>query len=132
MMNTLNRVNPIRLPKLNTNLLSVISLIVLCMIVFVTTNTVAEACEDLEAAVALAKIASDVALAVADVALELFKAAVDTGIQELIDIARAALDLAVEVAKAAVDWHSDLADALLDCLNNNQMASGSCDSGSCG
>ena len=132
MMNTLNRVNPIRLPKLNTNLLSVISLIVLCMIVFVTTNTVAEACEELAAAVVLAKTAVDVALAAVDVALELRQAAVDTGIQVLIDIANAAVELALEVASAAADWHSDLVDALIDCLNNNQMDSGSCDSGSCG
>ena len=49
MTNTLTwNFKPIQLPKLNTNLLSVISLIVLCTMAFVVVDTFAGDCEDLK------------------------------------------------------------------------------------
>lgn len=121
---------PIQLPKLNTNLLSVISLIVLCMMVFVTINTIAEACEELEGAMELADLAATGALWLAEQALEALRFAEDTGIEVLIKIAKVAAEAAVTLAIAAVDLYVRLSKAYVDCLNS-QMASnsGSCDSG---
>lgn len=132
MTNTLTwNIKPIQLPKLNTNLLSMISLIVLCMMFFVTINTIAEACDDLEANVELAGIALDLAAGAVTLAMLGVLAAEATGIQWVIDAAIANLDFWVNVGIAAENYYNDCVEELNDCLNAPRADSGGCDSGSC-
>lgn len=132
MTNTLTgNFKPIQLPKLNTNWLSVISLIVLCTTVFVTINTAAEACEDLKLSVAIAKLAADAALDAADLAFKALEWATENDSEALIFLATEAVELAISIATIAVNYHVQLSKELHDCLKNIKMASGSCNSGGC-
>lgn len=132
MTNTLTwDIKPIQLPKLNANLLSVISLIVLCMMFFVTINTIAEACDDLKAKVKTAEIALDLATGAVLLAMLGVQAAQATGIQWVIDAAIANLDFWVSVGEAALKYYNECVKELNDCLNAPKADSGGCDSGSC-
>ena len=133
MTNTLTwNIKPIQLPKLNTNWLSVISLLLLCLMAFVTATTIAEACADLVVAVALATIASEAADLAVDLAVHALILAEQTGSEALIWLALEALDLAIEIAVAAEEYLMELEAELFDCLENKQGNSGSCNSGECG
>ena len=132
-MNTLTRrFNFLTLPKLNTNLFSVISLIVLCSIVFVTINTATEACEELlEAYHAADKVANGLSW-VAKQAIKGIQLAEKTGIDFLIQAATTAAEIALAAAKEAHKIATALLKLYLDCLKSQPvMVSGSCDSGSC-
>lgn len=136
MTNTLTRrFNFLTLPKLNTNLFSVISLIVLCLIVFVTINTATEACDDLLRAYHAADLIADGLSWVAQQAIEALQLAEKTGIDFLIKAATAAAEAALAAAGEADNIVTSLLEAYLDCLKKSQpktrMVSGSCDSGSC-
>ena len=122
-------IKPIQLLKLNTNWLSVISLIVLCTMVFVTATTIAEACDELKAAVVVARIAVEAAGIAAELAAQALILAEASGNEALIWLALEALDLAINIAVAAEEYLMDLEAELFDCL---QGSSGGCDSGSCG
>ncbi|MDD9973942.1 MAG: hypothetical protein OXU27_08050 [Candidatus Poribacteria bacterium] len=114
---------PIQLPKLNTNLISVISLLVLCMMILVTINTAAEACEELKLAVAVAKLAADAAIAAAELAFKALERATEIGNEGLIFLATKAVEFAISVATVAVDNHVRLAEKLRDCLENTSSLS---------
>ena len=132
MTNTLTwDIKPIQLPKLNANLLSVISLIVLCMMFFVTINTIAEACDDLKKKKKNAGIALDLAVGAVLLAMAGVQAAQATGIQWVIDAAIANLDFWVGVGEAALKYYNKCVKELNDCLNAPKADSGGCDSGSC-
>ncbi len=125
---------PIQLPKLNTNLLSVISLIVLCMMVFVTINTAAEACDEILEAYHAADLVAEGLSWVAQQAMEALRLAEKTGINFLIKAATAALEAALIAAGEADKIATSLLELYFDCLESQpetRMVSGSCDSGSC-
>ncbi|MDE0019679.1 MAG: hypothetical protein OXU51_26095 [Candidatus Poribacteria bacterium] len=151
MINTLTLgFKPIQLPKLNTNLLSVISLIVLCAMVFVTVDAFASDCEDLENEVEKAQQVYDAAkktLKDAEALLDYLK---ETGAnQETIDLAevmrKSAEATAVLAALNLIRIQGLLLICKLSCLgesdddesdddesDDDESGSGSCDSGSCG
>lgn len=99
--------------------------------VFVTINTIAEACDE----ILLAYLAADMVLqgliSAARLAIEALALAEQTGIDWIIDAARAVAEAAVAAVEIAANIASSLAQAYIDCLQD-QIDSGSCDSGSCG
>lgn len=133
-MNTLTSgFNHIQLSKLNTNLLSVISFVVLCAMIFIPVNAFAGDCDDLLAA------ATDAANAYAD-ALENYQTAQEA-LQNALDArpinwdlirsANSAFDAAEEALEEAEEDHELTWNAYIDCVTNSNN-SGSCDSGGCG
>jgi len=133
MTNTLTwNIKPIQLPKLNTNLLSVISFIVLCAIIFVTANSLAVACDELMEQVAYAYLIQQAAYLAALAAVGAWALAELTGNQALIDAARETAIAAAEFYETMSNSCIQLLQDLVDCLQDEQAASGSCDSGSCG
>ena len=133
MTNTLTwNIKPIQLPKLNTNLLSAISFIVLCAIIFVTANSLAVACDELMEQVAYAYLIQQAAYLAALAAAGAWALAELTGNQALIDAARETAIAAAEFYETMSNSCIQLLQDLVDCLQDEQAASGSCDSGSCG
>lgn len=136
MTNTLTwNIKPIAFPKVNTNLLSVISLILLLTMTFLTGSTIAAHCGQIMLELGIATAA----VGFATVALETSKAAlagaawslnpwVVAGLVAAVAVSAAALALAV----AAVAY---LTAKLYECEKEHGTsadASGGCDSGSCG
>ena len=117
---------------INTNLLSVISLVVLCMMVFVTINAFAFHCGDLEKSQNAAKLAADAAIWLLEQAGKALNLAHATENDFLINIAQEAFDAAKAIADAALAYRAERVKAYLNCLksHNNMADSGSCDSGS--
>jgi tetratricopeptide (TPR) repeat protein len=125
------------MPKLNMNLLSVISLIVLCAMMFLTFTSVALACccDDKQAA-------AEAALEAAEAALEDFNKAEEV-LQyvleqrpinwDLVNAAMEAHKTAKEALDNAMEALSDATKALVECRQNCNCNSGSggCDSGGC-
>lgn len=114
----------IQLPKLNTNLLSVISLILLLTTVFVTITIFASHCDDLAKAEAIAHLAADAAIWLLVQAGEALADARETGIDWLIDLAQIAFDAAKAAADAALALRAEIVRQYLDCLQSHN--SGSC------
>ena len=132
MTNTLTwEINPIQLPKLNSNLLSTISFFVLCLMLFTSTAAiVAAVCESeadalnnaqmAHAATGVALIAVEGALVVALASLNPIAIAV-----ALAAVGAAAVAHAATAATLATAWED-----YWDCMDRH-TASGGCDSGSC-
>ena len=132
MTNTLTRsIKPIQLPKLNTNLLSMISFIVLYAIIFVTANSLTVACDELKEQVAYAYLIKEAAYLAALAAVGALALAEQTGNQALIDAAREAAIAAAEFYETMSNSFIQLLQDLVDCLKAKQADSGGCDSGSC-
>ena len=151
---------PIQLPKLNTNLLSVISLIMLCAMVFVAVDAFASDCEDLENEVKKAQEVYNAAKKTFEDAQALVDYLKETGAnQEAIDLAEATRKSAETTAVVAllnvIRIQGLLLICKLSCLgesdddepdddepdddepdddepDDDEPDSGSCDSGSCG
>ncbi len=135
----------IQLPKLNTNLLSMMSLIVLCAMVFVAVDAFASDCEDLENRVKEAQEAYDaIEKTLNDAkALVIFLKKIGAS-QEAIDLAEATVKSTENAAILAIlnlIWVQGLLlICKLKCLgesdddesDDDESDSGSCDSGSCG
>ncbi len=117
--------------SINTNLLSVISFIVLCAIIFVTANSVAVACDELKEQVAYAYLIQQAAYLAALAAVGALALAEQTGDQALIDAAREAAIAAAEFYETMSNSFIQLLQNLVDCLEAKKADSGGCDSGSC-
>ena len=122
---------PIQLPKLNTNVLSVISFFVLSLMLFTAAAAIVEAvCESEADALSLAEIAyavTGVALIGAEGLLVIAIASMNP-----MAIAGALIGLGVAVAAHAATGAllQRAAEDYWDCMNRH-TASGGCDSGSC-
>lgn len=129
---------PIALPKVNANLLSVISLILLLTMTFLTGSTIASHCGQIVLELSFASAA----VGAATVALELSKAALagaawslNPGVIATLAAAVALSASALAIAVAAVAY---LTAKLYECEKEHSAsgasadASGGCDSGSCG
>lgn len=135
MTNTLTwNFKPIQVPKLNTNWLSVISFIVLCTMTFVAINAFADCCEELEEKVFWAKVGYQIALNAAKIAIAAFEFVRDFGGKpEAVEAARALAVEAVDILEAATNYLIKCLKELEECWETpHEMASGSCNSGSCG
>ena len=123
---------PIQIPKSNINLISVISIIVLCTIAFVAINAFADCCEDLEEAVERQRKAVDEAMEAVEDAKAVLDALVEEeAAQHLIDLAEAALSSAAESALTDIGNLMLLLYDLGICQIRCITGSGSCDSGGC-
>ncbi len=135
MTNTLTwNIKPIQVPKLTTNWLSVISLLLLCSMAFVTATTIAEACEELERKAASAKALYDIALDAAKLAVAAYEFLVDSNLTEVAAAAKVIAEAAIAVAEAQGNYWIQCLGEVRECYEDKipgQMASGSCDSGSC-
>ena len=136
---------PIQLLKLNTNLLSAISLIVLCAMVFVAVDAFACDCEDLENEVKMAQRVYDAAKKTLEAAEALLDYLKETDAnQEAIDLAEVTRTNAEVTAVTAILnliriqgllWICKLScpgESDDDESDDDESGSGSCDSGSCG
>ena len=132
MTNTLTwNIKPIALPKINSNLLSVISFILLLTMVFLTADVIASHCEEirrnLEAAIAVEIVAASAARFL----FEVWKSALATGNPLVIAAATTALAAATAIAVAAAVAIIYYTAKLLECTEEHEAASGGCDSGGC-
>ena len=144
-----------QLLKLNTNLLSVISLIVLCAMVFVAVDAFASDCEDLENEVKMAQQVYNAAKKTLEAAEALLDYLKETDAnQEAIDLAEVTRKNAEVAAVLAIlnliriqgllwicklsclgesdEDESDDDESDDDESDDDESGSGSCDSGSCG
>lgn len=120
---------PIRLPQVNADWLSVISLVVLLTMTFLAVTAIAEHCEDIKENLAKAIIAESIAIAAAVAAREVFKAAMVSGNPWAIAAATAVLTVALAAVTAAGIAIGYFARQLAECEQEHQPASGGCDSG---
>ena len=125
--------NTIRLPGINSNILALISFILIFAMMFLTVHpALAEHdCDDEKAAMDAARLLYEIAYIVhylAELALELAEA---TGIDWLIEQAEEALQEAAEfLVEATVDWQN-ARDAYRECRKTKHASAG-CESGGCG
>ncbi|MYA71454.1 hypothetical protein F4009_09480 [Candidatus Poribacteria bacterium] len=135
MTNTLTwDIKPIVLPKINANLLSVVSLIVLLTMAFLTFAAIADDCSEKEQALNNAIVT----YALAGLALIVAEAGLAAAILSGNLIAIAIAGAAVLVALAAESWaYNNLVRATaewLECVESHgggDQGSGGCNSGSC-
>ena len=126
---------PIALPKINTNLLSVISLILLLTMAFLTTSAIADHCADKERDV----LKAELAVYLAGLAVAAWVAAIAAAASggPLGWPAIAGLALGLQAAKVTMGLAllnlQDAKKALEECEKSHQSAdSGGCGSGGCG
>ena len=140
--------NTITLPRINSNLLSVTSFILICVMLFLTVQpSLAQQdtsyhhefhpCYDIYVNLSLAIVAAQVALAAARMARHLRDAAAESGNELAEEVAQAALELAIEVAKTFAERAVELLEDLEDCNEDFPgpwyfyWVSGGCESGGC-
>ena len=131
MTNTLTwDIKSIQVPKVNSNLLSVVSLILLLTMTFLTASVIAYHCGDIQENLAKAVVAEGIAIAAAKIAEQALKAAMSSGNPWAIAAAAAGLTLAlaaVAAAGAAIGYYTA---QLVECEAEHENAgSGSCGSG---
>ena len=148
MTNTLTwDIKPIAFPKINANLLSVVSLILLLTMVFLTVSTIADHCDDLFEKY----LNTQEALVFATMGVVVGAAAASSACGIAIYsiwIVPAALPIAIAAGlgcltalgawSAAIWWYNRKLEAFHsafkkyeDCLKSHQNDTGSCDSGNC-
>lgn len=140
MTNTLTWIiKPIQLPKLNSNLLSVISLTLLFAFLFTMIYPAVEArashCDEIKKELGMAITAELFAIAAAKLLWEVWKSAMDSGNFWGILAASIALTIAAAAVVAAGVWMTQLYLQLKECEEEHQSANaadaGGCDSGGC-
>ena len=133
MTNTLTwDIKPIAFPKINANLLSVISLILLLTMVFMMVHpALASHCAELAKKAAFWAAAAVIAASFAKLAIEASKAAIASLNPWLIAAALAAVLLTSAAATYAALKAADYATQLYECEQSHDSASGGCNSGGC-
>lgn len=133
MTNTLTwDIKPIAFPKINANLLSVVSLILILTMAFLTASAIAEHCSEIRKKLETAIAVEAAAIAAVVIAKEVLKAAGASGIHWAITAATIALAVAIGAVAAAGVAIGYYAAALAECEQEHETASGGCNSGSCG
>lgn len=137
MLNTLTwDTQSIQLPKINSNLLSIVSLILLFTMAFLTVSAIASHCEQIKKDLALAVGAEVVAVGILYGARIALKAAGATGNPWLIGAAIAGVALAYVGVTAIGVMITNLTAKLIECekehgTENAGHAAGGCVSGGC-
>ena len=133
MTNTLTwDIKPIALPKINTNLLSIVSLILLLTMAFMAGSVIASHCEDIRSNLETAIAVEFAAAIAARILFEVWKAACASGNPLAIAAATTALAAAVIIAAAAAVAIVYYTQKLWECEEEHASASGGCASGGCG
>ena len=133
MTNTLTwDIRSIQVPKVNSNLLSVVSLVLLLTMAFLTASVIASHCEEIRNNLETSIAAEIIFAASARALFEVWKAACSSGNPWAIAAATAALGLATAAAAAALYAIAHYTTKLLECEQEHETASGGCDSGGCG
>ena len=133
MTNTLTwDIKSIQVPKVNANLLSFISLILIFTMAFLTASVIASHCEEIRSNLETAIAVEILAAASARALFEVWKAACSSGNPWAIAAATAALGVATVAAAAALAAIAYYTTKLLECEQEHETASGGCDSGGCG
>ena len=134
MTNTLTwDIKPIQLPKINANLLSVVSMILLLTTVFMMVHpALASHCEELAWKAGVWAAASIIAASLAKLAVEGLKAAIASLNPGAIIAASAAVLLTAAAAVYAARKAAEYATELYECVQSHASASGGCNSGGCG
>ena len=125
--------NAITLPRINSNILAVTSLILICVMMFLTVHPALawHDCDDEKAAMDAARLVYEIAYVAYFVALALLELAKLIGIERLIELAEEAVRNAARFyLNATVDWQN-ARDAYIKC-RKTKHASGGCESGGCG
>lgn len=132
---------PIQLPKINSNLLSVISIILLFMMAFLTVSAIASHCEQIKKDLRLAVAAEVVVVGILYGARMVLKAAGATGNPWAIGAAMAGVVAAYAAVIAIGIIITNLTVKLIECEKEHGSenydgadghAAGGCNSGSCG
>jgi hypothetical protein len=135
-MKMTNIIRSPRLPKLNLNLLSIVSMIIVCAMVFAPTLVFADDCEEEAQEALMALIGLVIANTDYSNAKKMAKEALRSGDQELIGLAADNLENCRIAKEKAEKRLSTALDDLRECKKNQNgfqsVASGSCGSGSCG
>lgn len=139
MTNTLTWIiKPIRLPKLNSNLLSVISIVLLLTMVFLTVDVIASHCEEILDNLSAALIVEAYAVAALALTYQLLQSALSSGNPYAVIFATAAVVIALAVVVAAGVAVGIFLRQLWECSKEHQSDdgtenanAGSCDSGGC-
>lgn len=131
MTNTLTwDIESIQVPKVNSNLLSVVSLILILTMVFLTASVIAYHCGDIQENLGKAIVAEGIAIAAAKIAEQALKAALASGNPWAIAAATTFLVAALAAVTAAAALIGYYAAQLAECeAEHVEAGSGSCDSG---